>query len=73
MKGTKTMKFGVADFGMSVWDGGLYDLQSRLEGLKAIGYDGRLNRALYKALQASGMQLQNYGTVCSFRIMVRYL
>jgi len=34
------MKFGVADFGMSVWDGGLYDLQSRLEGLKAIGYDG---------------------------------
>ena len=34
------MKFGVADFGMSVWDGGLFDLQGRLEGLKAIGYDG---------------------------------
>ena len=30
---------------------------------EAIGYDARLNRALYKALQASGMQLQNYGTV----------
>lgn len=30
---------------------------------EAIGYDNRLNRALYKALQASGMDLQNYGTV----------
>ncbi len=30
---------------------------------EAIGYDDRLNRAVYKALQASGMQLQNYGTV----------
>ncbi len=30
---------------------------------EAIGYDDRLNRALYKALQASGMELQNYGTV----------
>ncbi len=30
---------------------------------EAIGYDGKLNRALYKALQASGMRLQNYGTV----------
>ncbi len=29
----------------------------------AIGYDDKLNRALYKALQASGMKLQNYGTV----------
>ncbi|MDD6200769.1 MAG: carbamoyl-phosphate synthase large subunit [Firmicutes bacterium] len=30
---------------------------------EAIGYDRSLNRALYKALQASGMHLQNYGTV----------
>ncbi len=30
---------------------------------EAIGYDKTLPRALYKALQASGMQLQNYGTV----------
>ena len=30
---------------------------------EAIGYDDKLNRALYKALQASGMRLQNYGTV----------
>ena len=30
---------------------------------EAIGYDAKLYRALYKALQASGMQLQNYGTV----------
>ena len=30
---------------------------------EAIGYDDDLNRAFYKALQASGMQVQNYGTV----------
>ncbi len=30
---------------------------------EAIGYDDKLNRALYKALQASGMKLQRYGTV----------
>lgn len=30
---------------------------------EAIGYDAKLSRAMYKALQASGMKLQNYGTV----------
>ena len=30
---------------------------------EAIGYDRTMTRALYKALQASGMRLQNYGTV----------
>lgn len=30
---------------------------------EAIGYDDRLNRALYKALQASGIKMKNYGTV----------
>ncbi len=30
---------------------------------EAIGYDDKLNRALYKALQAAGTKLQNYGTV----------
>ena len=30
---------------------------------EAIGYDNKLNRALYKALQASGMKVMNYGTV----------
>ncbi len=30
---------------------------------EAIGYDDKLNRALYKALQASGIHMQNYGTV----------
>ncbi len=30
---------------------------------EAIGYDSTMNRALYKALQAAGMHLQNYGTV----------
>ena len=30
---------------------------------EAIGYDKRLNRALYKALQASGVKMKEYGTV----------
>ncbi len=30
---------------------------------EAIGYDDKLNRALYKALQAAGTKVQNYGTV----------
>ncbi|MCQ2561576.1 MAG: ATP-grasp domain-containing protein, partial [Clostridia bacterium] len=30
---------------------------------EAIGYDNKLNRALYKALQAAGTHMQNYGTV----------
>ncbi len=30
---------------------------------EAIGYDDKLNRALYKALQASGMNVTNYGTI----------
>ena len=30
---------------------------------EAIGYDNSLTRALYKALQSSGMQVSNYGTV----------
>ena len=30
---------------------------------EAIGYDDRLNRALYKALQASGVKIKSYGTV----------
>ena len=34
------MKFGVADYGMTVWDGGNYDFLARLEDLKSIGYDG---------------------------------
>ncbi len=30
---------------------------------EAIGYDKSLNRALYKSLQASGMNVENYGTI----------
>ena len=30
---------------------------------EAIGYDKKLTRALYKALQSSGMRLANYGTI----------
>jgi sugar phosphate isomerase/epimerase len=34
------MKFGIADYGMNVWDGGLFDIEARLDGLKSIGYEG---------------------------------
>lgn len=34
------MKFGIADYGMNVWDGGNYDTGSRLDTLKALGYQG---------------------------------
>ncbi len=50
------MKFGVADYGMNVWYGGLYDIEERLLELKNLGYNGteRLEAvspsdALYKA------------------------
>ena len=34
------MRIGVADYGMNVYEGGLYDLDERLRQLKAIGYEG---------------------------------
>lgn len=34
------MKFGVADYGMNVWYGGLYDIEERLVNLKALGFNG---------------------------------
>ena len=34
------MKYGVADYGMNVWYGGLYDIEGRLLDLKKIGFDG---------------------------------
>ncbi|MBT3376873.1 MAG: sugar phosphate isomerase/epimerase [Lentisphaerae bacterium] len=34
------MKFGVADYGMNVWDGGCFDIQARLEALRDIGFEG---------------------------------
>lgn len=34
------MKFGVADYGLNVWDGACYDFEDRLRRLKRIGYDG---------------------------------
>ncbi len=35
-----TVKYGVADYGMSVWYGALYDLEQRLTNLKQIGLQG---------------------------------
>jgi sugar phosphate isomerase/epimerase len=36
----KSIKIGVADYGLWVWDGGCYDLESRLLELKQLGYQG---------------------------------
>lgn len=32
----ESIKIGVADFGLWVWDGGLYDLEDRLPGLRPV-------------------------------------
>lgn len=42
------MKIGVADYGMNVWDGELYDIEERLLNLKEIGLQGT------ERLEASG-------------------
>jgi inosose dehydratase len=34
------MKYGVADYGINAWSGGLFDYEDRLRRLKEIGYDG---------------------------------
>ncbi|NQU42514.1 TIM barrel protein [bacterium] len=34
------MRYGVADYGMNVWDGGCFDLEERLKNLKSIGLEG---------------------------------
>lgn len=34
------MKFGLADYGYNVWDGGSFDPEQRWTDLKAIGYEG---------------------------------
>ena len=34
------MKFGIADYGLNVWDGGCFDIEQRLLKLKEIGFSG---------------------------------
>ena len=34
------MRYGVADYGMSVWDGGCFDSEERWRRIKEIGYEG---------------------------------
>jgi sugar phosphate isomerase/epimerase len=40
MNKERSMRFGVADYGMNVWEGGSFDVESRWAGLLSIGYDG---------------------------------
>ena len=34
------MRFGVADYGLGVWDGGCYDLENELAMIRRVGFDG---------------------------------
>lgn len=34
------LKIGVADYGMSVWYGGLYDYEDRVRDIQALGFNG---------------------------------
>ena len=40
MRRGRTMKIGVADYGLNVWYGGDFDHEQRLVELKGIGYEG---------------------------------
>jgi len=48
------LRFGIADYGMNVWDGGFFDLEARLVALRGIGYQG-LER-LEAASEADALQ-----------------
>ena len=39
-EGAREMKFGIADYGMNMWDGGVFDYEDRWLRLKEIGYEG---------------------------------
>jgi len=62
------IKIGVADYGLNVWYGKLYDYKDRLEMLKNIGYDGieRLEASNpYEAIEAQACALRmgmDFGT-----------
>lgn len=56
------MKIGIADYGMTVWDGGMFDYLGRVQTAKELGFDGleRLEAqdpadAIYKAAQLRAM------------------
>mgnify|MGYP001582736671 FL=1 len=56
------MKFGVADYGMNVWDGGCFDIEERLAGLKKTGYEGTERLSITSASDAlAGVRRKNYG------------
>ena len=67
------MKYGVADYGMNVYDGDFYDLEERLAALKSIGYNGieRLNAsdssfALHNAAVYRKMGM-SFATACGLK------
>ncbi|MFZ2654563.1 MAG: sugar phosphate isomerase/epimerase [Victivallales bacterium] len=57
------MKIGVADYGMNVWYGGMYDIAARLSDLKKIGYDGieRLEAASPSEAIAKSIEFKKLG------------
>lgn len=62
------MKFGVADCGMSGWDGGIFDTEARWTDLLSIGYHGierlyalNVEDALHKAARMRWLGI-DFGT-----------
>jgi sugar phosphate isomerase/epimerase len=57
------MKFGIADYGMNVWYGGMYDTTDRLADLKRIGYQGieRLEAASPSDAIAKAVEFRRLG------------
>lgn len=63
------MQIGIADYGMSVWDGGSFDIEQRWRDILSIGYEGleRLEaneaaEAIFKAARANSMGI-DFATV----------
>jgi len=57
------MRFGIADYGMNVWDGGCYDYLSRSASLKEIGYEGIERLTIFSSDEAimKSSQLRQLG------------
>jgi sugar phosphate isomerase/epimerase len=57
------MKIGVADYGMNVWDGGVFDYEERWLALKSIGYQGieRLTSPTEAAAVNSAARMRRLG------------
>jgi len=58
-----TMRIGIADYGMSVWDGGCFDSEQRWLDLRKIGYEGTERLAANEGAEAvlKAARMHRYG------------